>query len=371
MTQSPALDHLAWLRSLLRDRGYDAALIRNNADIRWLTGANRVLDDEVAHTLFVTEQGAWIHTDSRYFNAFVTRLGDDSPWSVDMDGIGHAAWVARRVREQHVRVMAIEDTLTLEFLDALERALDDASCACLLPRLHHDIVEARAVKDADEIAAMKAAQSITDAAFSHMCEVIKVGMTEKQLRAELDNFMLSHGADALAFDSIVASGPNSANPHAKPSSRAVESGDFVLMDFGASLNDYRSDMTRTVVVGAPSDEQRKIYDLVRSVNEACESYAKPGIHGRQVHELAVSMISDAGYGDYFKHGLGHGVGIDIHEEPRFSACDEHVLVPGNVVTVEPGVYLPGVGGVRLEDFGVITEDGYSRFTQSSHDLVVL
>ena len=371
MENASATRHVAWLRNLMSRRGYDAVVVRNNADIRWLTGAARVMDDEVAHTAFITSDGLWLHTDSRYYNAFVTKLGDDGAWKVDMDPVDHASWVAARAGQARVRVLAVEDTLTLAFYERLCRALSDASLACAMPRMHGDIVEARSVKDDGEIAAMRAAQAVTDRAFSHMCEVIRPGLTEMQLRAELDNFMLSNGADALAFDSIVASGPNSANPHAKPGARVVESGDFVLMDFGAALGDYRSDMTRTVCVGEPSRQQREIYDLVRSVNEACEAYAKPGLLGRQVHELAVRMISDAGYGDCFGHGLGHGVGIDIHEEPRFSARDCHVLVPGNVVTVEPGVYLPGVGGVRLEDFGVITADGYEPFTQSSHELVVL
>lgn len=362
---------LDWLHGLMDRRGYDAVLIRNNPDIRWLTGARRVLDDEVAHSLLLTREGQWLHTDSRYYNAFVESMGQAPGWTLDMDQVSHAPWVARIVSEQHVRCLAVEDTLTLEFHEQLTRALDDAGVACLMPCMHGDVREARAVKDAEEIASMRAAQQVTDAAFAHMCEVIRPGLTEMALRAELDNFMLSNGADALAFDSIVASGPNTANPHAKPGPRVVQEGDFVLMDFGAGLDDYRSDMTRTVVVGSPSDQQREIYDLVRRTNEACEDFARPGILGRQVHELAVRMISDAGYGDYFKHGLGHGVGIDIHEEPRFSSGDTHILVPGNVVTVEPGVYLPGVGGVRLEDFGVIVEDGYEPFTRSTHELVVI
>ena len=143
------------------------------------------------------------------------------------------------------------------------------------------------------------------------------------------------------------------------------------MDFGASLNDYRSDMTRTVVVGEPSEKQREIYDLVRRVHEECAAFAAAGLQGHEVHDLAVRLISEAGYGDYFKHGLGHGVGIEIHEQPRFGRGDAHALEPGHVVTIEPGVYLPGFGGVRLEDFGVITEDGYRPFTQSTHDLVVI
>lgn len=362
---------VAWLRQLLDARGYDAVLIRNNADIRWLTGAKRVLDDEVAHSMLITRDGQWLHTDSRYYNAFLEHMAAPGDWSVDMELVSHADWIVRHIDQQQIKNIAVEDTLTLGFFDQIQQALAAAGLTLSIRRLHGEILEARAVKDDQEIATMRAAQRVTDAAFTHMLEVIRPGVTEMALRAELDNFMLSNGADSLAFDSIVASGPNTANPHAKPGSRVVQKGDFVLMDYGAGLDDYRSDMTRTVVVGEPSAQQREIYDLVRRTNEACQEFARPGVKGSDVHQLAVRMISEAGYGDYFKHGLGHGVGIDIHEEPRFSAGDNHVLVPGNVVTVEPGVYLPGIGGVRLEDYGVIVEDGYERFTTSTHELIVI
>ncbi len=363
--------HVSSVRAMMRERGYDAIVIRNNPDIRWLTGVTRVLDDEVAHTVLVTQDELLLHTDSRYYNAFVTKLGEKSAWTVDMDPVGHERWAAEQIAKRSCHVVAIEDTLTVGFLEGLEHAISQASAACLLPRLHGDITEMRAVKDDDEVARMRAAQAITDDAYDFMCTSIRPGKTELQLRAELDNYMLSHGADSLAFDTIVASGPNTANPHAQPSGRVVEKGDFVLMDFGAGLNDYKSDMTRTVVVGEPNQGQRDLYDLVRRVNEACEAYLRPGVVGHEAHELAVKMITDAGFGDYFKHGLGHGVGVEIHEQPRLSRLDGHTLVPGNVVTVEPGVYLPGLGGVRLEDFGVITETGYNVFTQSSHELRVV
>ncbi len=364
-------DRVERLRALMERHGYDALVLRSNPDLRWLTGASRVFDFESAHTAFITGDGLWLHTDSRYYNTFVERLGTDSAWSIDMDRVDAPVWVAEHIQASRSRVVAVEDTLTLAFADDLEQALRRISCACLTPRLHGDVREMRSVKDAEEVEQMQAAQAVTDAAFAHMCTVIRPGATEMELRAELDNFMLSHGADALAFDSIVASGPNTANPHALPGPRAVEVGDFVLMDFGASVGDYRSDMTRTVVVGTPSEKQREIYDTVRRAHEACAAAIKPGVTGREVHELAVKIIGDAGYGDCFGHGLGHGVGIEIHEEPRLSSTDGHVLEPGHVVTVEPGIYVPGFGGVRLEDFGVVTEGGFEPFTRSSHDLVVI
>lgn len=364
-------NRVARLRAMMEERGYDAVVLRNNADLRWLTGAARVFDFENAHTAFVTADNLWLHTDSRYYNTFCERLGPDTPWKLDMEIVEPAVWVADRVLENRSRVVAIEDTNTLAFADELDRALADRSIACLLPRLHDDVVQMRAVKEPEEIEAMRAAQRITDDAFTHMCGFIKPGMSEMELRVELDNYMLTHGADALAFESIVASGPNTANPHALPGQRKVEVGDFVLMDFGAGLNDYKSDMTRTVVVGEPSAKQREIYDLVRRVHEECAAFARAGVVGADVHNLAVRLISEAGYGDYFKHGLGHGVGVEIHEMPRFGRAYAGTIPAGSVVTIEPGVYLPGFGGVRLEDFGVVTDDGYEAFTASTHELVVI
>ena len=364
-------NHLQRLRQLMADRGYDAMIVRNNPDLRWLTGARRVLDDEVAHTALITQNGAWLHTDSRYYNAFVDAIGQDAPWRLDMDVTSHELWVAQQLEQAKAWRVGVEDTLTLGFFRKLERAIEDAALPCTLAMAHGDLVEMRAVKDADEIAQMRAAQAVTDEAFSHMCGVIRPGVTEMQLRAELDNYMLTHGADTLSFATIVASGPNTANPHAQPGQREVQKGDFVLMDYGAGLGDYRSDMTRTVVVGQPTDRQLEIYNLVRSTHEACAAMIRPGVLGSDVHALATRLITEAGYGDCFKHGLGHGVGIEIHEQPMLNRADRHHLVPGNVVTVEPGVYIPGFGGVRLEDYGVVTQDGFEPFTASTHELVVI
>ncbi|MGN9235001.1 M24 family metallopeptidase [Atopobiaceae bacterium HCP3S3_D6] len=359
------------LRSIMRERGYDAAILRNNPDLRWLTGAERTFDDEDAHTAVVTADGLWLHTDSRYFNTFRERLGEGSAWRIDMDDVAPARWAARRVGETGARMVAVEDTLTLAFFEAFERELAAASLACLLPRLHGDVERLRIVKDDEEVELMRHAQSITDAAFEHICGYIKAGMTEMQIKRELEGFMFDHGADGLAFDTIVAAGPDGANPHAQPGAYVVREGDFVTMDFGASYRDYRSDMTRTVAVGEPTEEMRHVYDVVLAANEAVRREARPGQPGRQMHELAVRIISEAGYGDYFKHGLGHGVGIQIHEMPRYSATYDGEVPVGSVITDEPGIYLPGRFGVRIEDFGMMREDGYHVFTQSPHELQVV
>lgn len=362
---------VARLRKLMEERGYDAVILRNNPDLRWLTGAERVFDDEVAHTAFIAADGQWLHTDSRYANTFRERLGADTPWQIDEQIVQPAAWAAERAAQARSRVVAVEDTCDLAFYDAFLQEMNAASAACLTPRLHADICDLRMVKDAEEVELMRHAQSITDAAFEHICGFIKPGLTEQQIRVELENFMFNNGADSLAFGSIIAAGPNGANPHAQPGEYVVKKGDMIVMDYGAGYHDYRSDMTRTVCVGEPTDEQRHVYDVVRQAHEACAAAAKPGCIGSDIQDLAVKVISDAGYGDYFKHGLGHGVGIEIHENPNFGRRWHRPVPEGSVVTIEPGIYLPGKFGVRLEDFGLMIADGFKPFTQSSHDLVCI
>ena len=362
---------VARLRELMADRDYDAVILRNNPDLRWLTGAERTFDDEVAHTAFITAEGQWLHTDSRYFNTFRERLGADTPWQIDEDMTTPAAWAAARAAQAKSRVVAVEDTCDLAFFDAFLHECNATSIACLTPRLHDDICDLRMIKDAEEVELMRHAQTITDAAFDHICGFIKPGLTEQQIRVELENFMFNNGADALSFGSIIAAGPNGANPHAQPGQYVVKKGDMIVMDYGAGYHDYHSDMTRTVCVGEPTEEQRRVYDVVREAHEACAAAAKPGCIGTDIMALAEKVIGDAGYGDYFKHGLGHGVGIQIHENPNFNRRWNRPVPEGSVVTIEPGIYLPGNFGVRLEDFGLMTADGFKPFTASTHELVCI
>ena len=359
------------LRSLMSERGYDACVLRNNPDLRWLTGCASVFDFETAHTALVTAEGLWLHTDSRYYNAFVERLGTEGPWQLDMDVIEPATWAAEHILAARAQVVAVEDSCDLAFFDALGQACNAASIAPALPRLHGDICDLRMVKDDEELALLREAQRITDEAFEYICGFVKEGMTEQQIRAELENFMLCHGADGLSFDSIIAAGPNGANPHARPGARVVQQGDFIVMDYGALYGDYHADMTRTVCLGEPSEEQRKVYDIVRRAHEECAAAVHPGVIGSKIHQKSKDIISEAGYGDYYGHGLGHGVGIEIHERPGFSPTWKKEVPAGSVVTIEPGIYLPGKFGIRLEDTGVVTEEGFKPFAQSPHELRVI
>lgn len=369
---SGPLGRIERVRELMDERGYDAVIIRDEANLRWLTGAEGVFDytGELPHAAFITASNTFLHTDSRYYNSFIEHLPADSPWVLDMEGIGIPRWAADRARDAKCRVVAVEDTMELSFYDGLVRGLEDLSIGALLPQMHGDLRLMRAVKDEEEIALMKRAQAITDAAFAHMLEFIRPGLTEKQIKLELENFMFENGADGLAFGSIVAAGPNAANPHAIPSDRPVQKGEFVLMDYGARYHDYDSDMTRTVAVGEPSAKMREIYDLVQRTHEECAKAVYAGVDGNEIHELSRKIIGDAGYGEYYGHGLGHGVGIDIHELPNFGRT-HNTVGEGSVVTIEPGVYLPGEFGVRLEDYGIVTAQGFVPFTQSPHDLQVI
>lgn len=359
------------LRALMGERGYDAVVLRNNPDLRWLTGAGGVFDDETAHTAFVTAGGLWLHTDSRYYNSFVERLGKEGPWQLDMDVVAPEAWAAQHILAARARVVAVEDTCDLAFYDALTYECGRVSIAPAFPRLHGDICDLRMVKDTEELELLREAQRITDDSFEYICGWIKPGVTEQQIRAELENYLLSHGADGLSFDTIIASGPNGANPHARPGSRVIREGDLIVMDYGALYQDYHADMTRTVCVGEPSEEQRAVYDVVREAQERCAAAVHAGVIGSEIHDLSVQVISEAGYGAYYGHGLGHGVGIEIHERPGFGRGWNKPVPAGSVVTIEPGIYLPGKFGIRLEDCGVVTEEGYEPFTGPSHDLRVV
>jgi Xaa-Pro aminopeptidase len=229
----------------------------------------------------------------------------------------------------------------------------------------------RAVKDAEEIRALRAAQAITDAAFTHMLGYLRPGLTEREAATELEFFMRRAGADGVAFPSIIASGSNSAVPHAVPGNRVFEHGDFVLMDFGARLDEYRSDMTRTVVLGEANEQQRAMYEAVLAAQTAVIEALGPDMSGHEAQGIADATLAEYGFEGRLIHSLGHGVGIDIHELPVLAPKAETKLQPGHVVTVEPGVYLEGIGGVRIEDFGAITESGFELFTQSPHELIEL
>ena len=218
---------------------------------------------------------------------------------------------------------------------------------------------------------MIAAQRIAEKGFDHMLCFIKEGKTEKEIQFELDYYMLSNGAEALSFDTIALTGKNTSMPHGVPGDTAVQAGDFVLMDFGAVVNGYHSDMTRTVCVGKPTDEMREVYDIVLKAQLAGLDAVRSGITGSELDGVARKIISDAGYGECFGHSLGHGVGMEIHESPYATPSSSELLESDMIITVEPGIYLPDKFGVRIEDFVVVREDGCFNMTNAPKVLINL
>ncbi len=227
----------------------------------------------------------------------------------------------------------------------------------------------RAVKDEQEIGWIEEAAALTDGVFTRIAGELKPGMTEIEVAARIDYFLMTAAGDLPAFRTIVAGGERGALPHAHPSERRLEAGDLLTLDFGAVHKGYCADMTRTVVIGEPTGKQREVYETVLGAQEAALAGIRAGITGREADSLAREFIEERGYGDRFGHGLGHGVGLEVHEAPRLAQKNDDVLVPGMVVTVEPGIYIPGWGGVRIEDNVVIEEGGSRNLTSSEKRLL--
>ncbi len=227
----------------------------------------------------------------------------------------------------------------------------------------------RVIKTEEELSYLAKAEEIGDRAFAKLLPLLKPGMTELEAAAELEYLMKKEGAEDLSFNTIVASGLNSSMPHAIPSDKKMEEGDLVTFDFGCKYKGYCSDMTRTVVLGKASEKQKEIYNVVLKAQLASLDALRAGVSGSSVDKVARDIITEAGYGEYFGHGLGHSVGLFIHENPRLSPTDDTILQPGTIETVEPGIYVPGFGGVRIEDMVVVTEDGCINFAHSPKELI--
>jgi Xaa-Pro aminopeptidase len=317
-----------------------------------------------AGALIITSSRALLVTDFRYIEQAAAQA---SEFEVIKQGAVLTDSLRQALEEVGVRRLAFEK----EFVSYgdYERYRDKLG-AELVP-MDGAVEKLRLVKDSGEIEAIRRAAAIGDKAFRHILDFLRPGLREDEVSLELEFQMRRLGATGLAFDIIVASGPRSSLPHGRASERVIQPGDFVKMDFGCVVDGYCSDMTRTVVMGEPSEKQREIYDIVLEAQVTSLKAIRPGLTGREVDEVARKVIADRGYGDHFGHGLGHGVGRMVHEGPRLSVLGEDPLVPGNVVTIEPGIYLPGWGGVRIEDLVVVTEVGVDVLTGSPKDLIIL
>ncbi len=229
----------------------------------------------------------------------------------------------------------------------------------------------RAVKEQWELDRMRKAQAITDTAFSQVLERIRPGMTEKELQAELIYCLYKNGAEGLSFDPIVVSGPNTSLPHGVAGDRVIQDGDFVTMDFGVLLGGYCSDMTRTVAVGHATEEMKTVYETVLAAQKAGIAATRPGVKGKDIDEAARQVITAAGYGEYFGHGYGHSLGLQVHENPNCNPKEESYMAAGMVTSAEPGIYLPGKFGVRIEDVVIFTDNGCENITKSPKNLIIV
>lgn len=356
----------AALRAELRALDLDALLVTDLRNLRYLTGftgsnaALLVHADSGDRTLFCT--------DGRYLTQSAVEVPDlerliDRPCDQALitRASKHAADYRRTGYESH--------RVTVDGLDALSGSAEGVAlirCPALVEKL-------RQVKDDSEIEALRMACAAADRALADLLEHggLGVGMTEREVARELEDRMLDYGADGPAFDSIVATGPNSAVPHHRPTDAVLARGHLVKLDFGARIDGYHSDMARTIVLGEPASWQREIYDLVRSAQAAACRAVRPGAAAAEVDAVARGIIEQAGHGDGFLHSLGHGVGLEIHEAPSLAKTGEGTLSAGMAVTVEPGVYVAGKGGVRIEDTLVVRADAPELLTLTTKELVVV
>jgi Xaa-Pro dipeptidase len=357
------VDHQLRRRALgarLGDLGVDAVLVTRLVNVRYLTG----FTGSNAQAM-VSADGAVFLTDGRYVEQAGREVADLERLSYHQHYrdlvAGHAA------AEGLTRLGFEADDLSVAAHDKLRGHMDGVQLVPL-----DDAVEAlRVVKDDEERELIRRAQAATDAAFEDLLDLLAVGVSEQRIARELERLLRDEGADGLAFDPIVAFGENAAEPHHEPSHRLLEEGDIVKLDFGGLVEGYHADMTRTLAFGSLGSELRKIHDLVRESQQAGIDAVRAGASGATVDAACRRVIDAAGYADRFVHGTGHGVGLEIHEAPWLGRGKEGPLPAGAVVTVEPGIYVPGLGGVRIEDMVEVTEDGGRVVGTSTRDLIEL
>lgn len=354
------MSKLAKLRTEIEAAAIDAVMITRPENRRYVSGFHGS-----AGTLVVTQAKAYLLTDFRYIEQAKAQAPEFEVVKVVNDP------------EQD----ALRDLLVADGINSLGFEQDEVTYAAY-ERLRHrlpvklvpqsGIVEKlRLIKHETEIAHMQQAAKIAEAAFAQVLPEIKVGRTELDVALDLEFAMRRLGAEGMAFPIIAASGPRSSLPHGRATQRVLQTGDFLTLDFGAISGGYCSDMTRTVVVGLPSEKQLEIYNIVLKAQLTSQAAVRPGITGKELDQVARDVIAAAGYGDYFGHGLGHGVGLQVHEGPRAGMTSTDILQPGMIVTIEPGIYIPDFGGVRIEDMVLVTENGHQNFNSSSKELIIL
>lgn len=357
------------LRTWMTGQGLDAYLVTQPQNRSYLSGWLND-DDEGAGSLLIGQQQQILLTNPLYKEVAEQEAGG---WQVVVPPAReYAESIAKLAQEHGWQTIGIESTvMTVAEFNKLGKAGEGVFA--LQPIEQNIVAQLREVKQPTEIELLKRAIAITDETFTHLCKWIQPGMTEKEVAFEIARYMVSLGADGLAFESIVASGPHGSMPHAHPSDRQIQRGELITIDMGARYKGYCADMTRTICLGEPTEPRmRELYDAVLNAMKTCEAGIHAGISGKDADALARDVLEAANLGEYYIHSTGHGVGLQVHEGPGLSArAPEDVALPaGSVVTVEPGVYIPGWSGLRIEDCVLVKDGGHEVLTQSPTTLVI-
>ncbi len=351
------------IAAALPQYGLDGILLTGAANRFYATG---FAADEEGGIALVTTKGNFFFTDSRYIEAAEAHIENAAIGLVDAQK-RYIAWINEALELTGAQVIGIEE----EQMTVADYRIYAEKLNCELKGADGLMLQLRQCKDAQEIACMVQAQRIAEEAFTQLLPEIRPGVTERQLAARLQYLAITAGAEKMSFDTIVASGPNGSMPHAVPSDRAVQEGDFITFDFGCVYQGYCSDMTRTVAVGRVTEEMERVYAIVKEAQQAGLDAARAGKPSREVDAAARDIITAAGYGEYFGHSLGHSLGLEVHESPNANPANEKPLPLHAVISVEPGIYLPGRFGVRIEDVVVLEETGCRNLMELSKDLLHL
>ncbi len=354
---------LAALRRRLDAEEAEAALITLPANMRYLTGFEGLFDDSISAACLVTADFARFYTDFRYAEA-ATAAAVGTPWAIHIQKDSMYVELCGELQAEGIATLAIESSVPYGRFKFISEQF-----AGRVLVVEQWVEELRQIKETAEIDAIQRAAALTDAGFDHILGFIRAGLREVDVAVELEGFMRRAGSEGLAFDSIVASGPNSARPHAGVTDRVIAEGDFLKLDFGARVDGYCSDMTRTVVVGSATEQQREIYAAVLDASEAAIAGARAGMAGCDIDGIARRLLTERGFGENFGHGLGHGVGLAVHELPSVGKASRPPVRSGSIITIEPGVYVPGLGGVRIEDLVVVEDGGVRVLSHSPKHLI--